>query len=99
VGENAIEINITALRGVVEHLFRHLEQTQGGTTIALQSDYYWDIPRAGRINVSEDPTVFTIGQLSADWATLSELNEENTVTYAFVWLAEVLRAIGEEIYP
>lgn len=65
--------------------------------LPLVQDYYWSIPREQRGNYSGEPTEHTLGQLSDDLAELRRINagEAEPVGYAFVWLAAVLRELGE----
>jgi len=66
--------------------------------VELPQDYYWDIPQPERYAVYEEPDSFTIGQLSDDWADLTQLidKEAEPILYNLVDLAAILRAIGEQ---
>ncbi|MCP4347870.1 MAG: hypothetical protein GY795_20395 [Desulfobacterales bacterium] len=46
-----------------------------------------------------NPSDCTLGQLSDDWSNLQKiLNSENEPTgYALVWLASIMRTVGEEV--
>jgi hypothetical protein len=93
-----MSIKLTELRAVSDKLFAHLEN-RGYTSIDLPVDYYWDIAKQQRFDSYQEPNQFNLGQLSDDWTELQKIQsgDASTVAYALVWLASVLRAIGEEV--
>jgi hypothetical protein len=92
-----MQINMSELRYVTEELLNHLEETQGDY-IKIMEDYYWDIPADKLYNMAAQPTEFTVGQLSDDWAELKKLLDTSRapISYSLVWLASILRRIGEK---
>ncbi len=79
-------------------LFDHLNEL-GIHEVNLDIDYYWNIPPEFAYDVLSEPgrDDLTIGQLSSDWRELrAQLDGETPIlAYKFVWLASILRAIGE----
>jgi hypothetical protein len=90
------QIPLEQLRAAADALFSHLED-KGIDLVTISEDYYWDVPMAIRYDRYEEPSEHTIGQLSDD---INELNRmlagtRPTVGYGLVWLAAILRRIGE----
>jgi hypothetical protein len=93
-----MNITLAELRAVSDKLFTHLEN-RGYTSVDLTVDYYWDFAKQQRYDPYQEPTEFSLGQLSDDWTELQKIQsgEASTIAYALVWLASVLRAVGEEV--
>lgn len=92
-----MDISVKDLRAAANRLFDHLQES-GRDVVNISSDYYWAIPAESLYNISIQPSDFTIGQLSDDFRELKQIVEGNEpLSYALVWLAAVLRAVGEEI--
>jgi hypothetical protein len=93
-----MRVEISKLRAVTAILFDQLEGL-GFSSIDIEKDYYWDIQAPKRYDVHSDPGKPTIGQLSDDWAEMQRMlaNPEDSHPYALVWLAALLRYVGEEI--
>lgn len=93
-----MQIDVKQLLQVCEKLFAHLEALDI-KVIELPADYYWEIPKEKRYDVYQEPPTLTIGQLQSDWAELQNVlnGEREPLAYHFVWLATLLRAVGEEI--
>jgi hypothetical protein len=91
-----MEVNIDRLRTVANALFSHLEN-HGARSVTFSEDYYWDVPAAIRYDHYEEPREHTVGQLSDDMAELIRMlnGERPMVAYGLVWLAAVLRRLGE----
>ncbi|WP_213453180.1 hypothetical protein [Rhizomonospora bruguierae] len=68
------------------------------TDLPVSKDYFWSIPSSERYDVYNEPSELTIGQVSESWANLQGMLEDDSKTlgYGLVWLADVLRAIGDE---
>lgn len=92
-----MDVHIKELRAVADKLFRHLLES-GHETIDLPQDLYWSIPKEARYDPYSQPTELTLGQLSDDLAELKriESGEVEPLSFALVWLAAVIRAVGEE---
>ena len=84
------------MRAVADALFSHLE-TNGVTSVTISEDYYWEIPAVSRYDPYEAPREHTLGQLSDDVAELDRMidGERPMLGNRLVWLATVLRRIGE----
>jgi hypothetical protein len=87
-------VDIGALRRVFDLLVTHVS-SNSGPTVTIKEDYYWSIERSLRLNPYVVPAEFTVGQLTDNWQTLQSMNDSNVISYGLVWLAEVLREIGE----
>lgn len=93
---HSLEIRVVELRNFATRLLDHLEATHGAT-VHLDVDYYWSAPQDQRYDVSEQPEL-TIGQLSENLDFLRRIDsgQSDTLSYALVWLGELLRAVGEK---
>lgn len=93
-----MKINISDLRIVADKIFEHFEETHG-QDIYLENDYYWEIPEDSLYNIEEEPKSHSMGQLSDDWSDLQMiLNGKNeAISYNFVDLAAILKAIGQKL--
>lgn len=93
-----MKISVSELRKITEKLFNHLEEINQDP-IEITNDYYWDISEEERYNIENEPKDLTIGQLTEDWEFLQNIkkDEEQTISYAFVWLGKILQAIGEKV--
>jgi hypothetical protein len=91
-----MRITTDELRRATLAVLAHLERTGRGT-IELDADYYWSIAPEQRYDVYTRPDDLSIGRLSDDWAEVAAIarGDEDAVGYALVWLASVLRAVGE----
>lgn len=92
-----MNVSIDELRKITEILLNHVEQT-GVQTVELAHDYYWHVPQESRYEPYTEPGELSMGQLSDDWAELQRISrgEKDPLGYGLVWLASVLRAVGEE---
>ncbi len=92
-----IDISTRTLRTILNRLVDHLEVTDG-ERVLLEHDYFWSVPSPAIYNPYEQPNELTIGQLSESWANLEQvLADDAEVAYAFVWLGDILRAVGHEV--
>lgn len=66
--------------------------------LEINKEAFWSVPRDQAYDIYSDPGDLTIGTLSESWGQLEQmLSDPNRVVgHGFVWLAEVLRAIGDE---
>lgn len=58
-----LEVPVATLRHAAEVLLQHLESVTG-STIRLDTDYFWAIPREQRNDPCSRPSELTIGQLT-----------------------------------
>lgn len=91
-----MQITTDELRRATEAILAHLEQT-GRKVIEVDEDYYWSIAAEQRYDAYKQPDDLGIGQLSDDWAEVAAIahGDKEPAGYALVWLAAVLRAVGE----
>ncbi|MCP2295716.1 hypothetical protein SAMN04244553_4800 [Nocardia amikacinitolerans] len=94
-----LHISLTELRRSVELLLNHLEAATDGDTVCLDEDYFWSIPQDELYDVNRTPAELTVGQLSWSWQHLTDLlaDPDRAIGSHLVWLAEVLRAIGQRV--
>lgn len=95
-----MNLSLVDLRTLTQKLLDYLEE-QGHESLDLPQEYYWHIPKEAKYDqpvapASED---LSLGQLSFDWENLRSLLEgkNDPVGYDLVWLAAILRALGETI--
>lgn len=92
------EIEIDVIRQVANDLLDRL-RSQGVDRIELTADYYWDVSADLRYDQPGQPHELQLGQLSDDLEFVTELHDGSRppVTYGLVWIASMLRYIGEKI--
>jgi hypothetical protein len=93
-----MKIKISELRTAANRLFDHLERS-GHDELEVDRDFYWSIPDEKLYSVYEEPSGFTVGQLSDDWKELKQISsgQRQPIGYALVWLSSVLRFVGTKI--
>ena len=91
-----MRVEIAELRRAASRLFDHLDKA-GIRSFDIEHDHYWVVPRESRYNVYEQPQQLDVGQLTDDLQSLRSVNNsaEPVVAYGLVWLAAILREIGE----
>lgn len=91
-----MKVNVAELRIVANKLLDHLEAT-GHAEVGVDVDFYWEISSKQRYEPYVEPGPLSMGQLSDDWTELKRIAEGQAlpVSYALVWLASILRRIGE----
>ena len=95
-----LTIEIGELRRAIERVLDHVEQ-QHGSGVAIPADYFWSVPAPETYDVSSAPEL-TVGQLSESWDNvMKERNGDNgdTISFALVWLGDVMKAIGHHTAP
>ncbi|WP_329128245.1 hypothetical protein [Streptomyces sp. NBC_01465] len=67
--------------------------------MTLKEDLFWSVSADELFSVGAEPQALTIVQLSESWQHLEDLlaHEDRAVGYHLVWLANVIRAIGQDI--
>ncbi|MFG2820253.1 hypothetical protein ACGFX4_12580 [Kitasatospora sp. NPDC048365] len=90
-------VSLAELRRSFDVLLRHVEAA-AGDAVALDKDYFWSVPSDELYDVAREPGDLTIGQLSESWQHLKDLlaDQDRAVGHHLVWLADVLRAIGQD---
>jgi uncharacterized membrane protein len=95
-----MKIYISDLKKISNLLINHLNDLEI-KSIEISKDFYWVIDKTKVYDPYKEPTLegCSLGQLTDDWEKLQKiLNKENEpISYALVWLASILRIIGEEI--
>jgi hypothetical protein len=93
-----MRVNVSDVRIVTDKILSHLEGI-GVTSLEIDWDYYWHIPKEQWHDTYQRPTAFTVGQISDDWQELKRIADGDSapVGYALVWLSSVLRALGENV--
>jgi hypothetical protein len=97
MSEPVVRVPVDQLRWVFDLLVAHVTKN-AGTELPVSRDYFWSIPAPERYDVYTEPTEFTIGQVSESWENLKGMleDESKVLGYGLVWLADVLRAAGDE---
>ncbi|WP_239373538.1 hypothetical protein [Frankia sp. Cj5] len=93
-----ISVSLEKLQIVFNLLIEHLRQ-EAGPEISFDKDYFWSIPKEALYNVYSEPTDLTIGQLGESLSNLESIlaDSSKVMTYGFVWLADILKAVGLDI--
>ncbi len=92
-----MKISTDELRQLALMILAHVDDTNSSQPIEIEDDFYWDVPSEARYDAYVEPKTHTVGQLSDDWHELQRMlqAERPPVGYALVWLAAILRRIGE----
>ena len=93
-----MEVSIPELRKIADKLFSHLEKN-GTTVVDIPHDFYWYLSEKNLYDPYITPSEFEMGQLTDDSAELKRIlnGEAEPVAFGLVWLASILRAIGEKL--
>jgi hypothetical protein len=93
-----MEIKLEELRDLCDLLIQHIIDN-GDKSVNLKVDYYWHIPTSQMYDPYKKPTELNLGQLSFDWNQLIKIyqSQKEPIGYNLVWLAAILRAVGENI--
>ncbi|MGW6405442.1 hypothetical protein [Streptomyces sp. NPDC055134] len=93
-----VQIPIDQLRRALGVALRHIEAS-AGPTVTLKEDLFWSVSVDELYDVGTEPQTLTIGQLSESWQHLEDLlaHQDQAVGYHLVWLADVIRAIGQDV--
>ncbi len=96
--ESYVELPIDVLREAVNLVVDELERTHGDR-LRVDKDYFGAIPAEQRLNVYEQPTSLTVGQLSELMDGIQKLVQDPTrVTVRdAVRVAELLRSAGDAL--
>jgi len=93
-----IRVPVALLRRASELLLQHLESVEG-EAVLLDKDYFWEIAQEQLYDVYNEPTTFTVGQLSECLEHVEQLVEDpsRATSFALVWLAELLKSAGQTV--
>ncbi|WP_309108256.1 hypothetical protein [Arthrobacter sp.] len=91
-------VSVQFLKEAIAVLLQHLEEVEG-PEIGLEKDYFWSIPPERLYDVYNEPSSFTIGQLTESLGNLEKMVDDPTrvLSYGLVSMADVLRAVGQEV--
>jgi hypothetical protein len=94
--EEDMTVDVETLQKALEIVFEHLKQ-KNVMAIAIEDDFYWNIPSADAYDPIKMPTDLDLGQLSDDWARIRSIAQDESIAvgYSLVWAASILRRIGE----
>lgn len=94
-----LTVPIAELRRTFELTVAYIEVAASAQSVTLDQDYFWSVPAEELYDVYNTPSNLTIGQLSESWQLLRDLlaDEDRALGYHLVWLADVLRAIGQTV--
>jgi hypothetical protein len=92
-----MKVSTEELRRAATALLRHVEDS-GQKEFEIEEDFYWDVPADKRYAPYEEPKGLTMGQLSDDWSEVTQMisGDRQPVAYGLVWLAAVMRRVGEK---
>ncbi|GAA3840682.1 hypothetical protein GCM10022226_73960 [Sphaerisporangium flaviroseum] len=98
MNEQITRISEERLREAFDLLMRHVAAKNADGWIVIRNDAFWSVPVTSQSDVYSEPPELTIGTVSDAWRSLEAMvdDEGKVVGYGFVWLAEVIRAIGAE---
>lgn len=90
------KVTTAELRVALDAILCNLEEN-GVSEVELQDDHYWDVPQADRYGVHDQPTQLDVGQLTDDVNEVKRIVSGDAPPYGLglIWLAAVLRRIGE----
>lgn len=93
-----IQVPVETLRRAAAILLDRLESSSGAT-VALDRDMFWAIPSEHRSNVYAEPTEFTVAQMTDSLQNIVGIVEDpaSATSFGLVWLADLLRAVGEAV--
>jgi hypothetical protein len=93
-----MRVSTTDLRAATALILDHLEGA-GFSEIEIEDDYYWDIAADERYGKYETPKNLVLGQLTDDWNAISLIlsRQRPPIGLSLVWLAAVMRRVGEKV--
>lgn len=85
--------------GAVRDPFPGTKSSHYGPRRSVDTDYFWSIPPDAIYDVYEQPSELTIGQLTESMDNVRSVtaNPEDAISYALVWMGDVLRATGHKL--
>lgn len=92
-----MKVSLPELAQATSVIIKYLEES-GRSEFQIDDDYYWNVPESTRYDNPEQPRELTVGQLSDDWGEIQAMisGERPAVGRSMVWLAAILRRIGEK---
>ncbi|OAH48724.1 hypothetical protein [Microbacterium oleivorans] len=95
---NDITLTTDFLRRSTEAMLNWIEQNVG-ETVTLEMDEFWWVPSDAAYEMSRDPRELTIGSIRdcVEFVQRGVLDDEIPIGYGFVWLAQIFRAVGDQV--
>lgn len=92
-----MQIPVADLRRAAEVLLDRLQEVEGDV-VEVTDRMFWSVPADVRYDVYKRPTDLTVGQLGESCEHLRSMvgAGEGPLSYGLVWLADIVRAIGEQ---
>ncbi|KKL16532.1 hypothetical protein LCGC14_2494630 [marine sediment metagenome] len=92
-----MKVTTREIMDIVSVLCQHLDNC-GCSEVEIEETSYWSIPKEYEYDAYSDPREHTLGDLQDDWDQLQRMamNPDDAVGYGLVWLASVLRAVGQQ---
>lgn len=92
-----MRITTKELHAATSALLQHLEEI-GQKEFEIDEDYYWFVPESEVYAPYQTPKDLTLGQLSHDVKEIVALahGQREPLGYVLVWLAAVMRRVGEK---
>ena len=93
-----MQIELDEIRKAVLILINHVE-LKHGPTVDVDKDYYWHVQSAELYDPYSKPTDLTIGQISENATEIRQIisGERAPLSYGLVWIAAILRAVGDTV--
>lgn len=90
-----VEISVQDVRRVLDLLLEWVQDQDG--VIRVEAEEFWFVPGAEAYDPYREPSDLTMGTVSESWERLQQVlsDPDLAIDYAFVWLSDVLRAIGD----
>ena len=94
-----MEIDLRDLRTVTLRLLDHLIETHSISTVKVDKNFYWQVPKEKRFDTSAMPAELDVGSLVDDWEFVSNLLREGSspVAYQLTELGPLLTFVGEKM--
>ena len=91
-------VKTSQLRVAANGLLDYIE-SKGVDEVVIRDDFYWFVSAEERYKPYSEPENLTLGQLEDDWEEVQAIvdKQKEPVGYALVWLATILRRVGETV--
>lgn len=98
MSDDSATLAVETLRQVVNRALDHVRDVKSDQ-VELEKDYFWSIPTEELYDVYSRPENLTVGQVTESWENLRSLLARGDAVpgYALVWIADVLRALGNQL--
>ncbi len=93
--ELKMEIKVSDLEQLTKKMFEYIKD-QEIQSITIEKDFYWNVSYEEKYDSYQEPAELDVGQLTDDWQELLNIlnGKSELCNLAFVWLAQILHAIG-----